>query len=53
MSIRLDGKRVIVTGAATGIGRASALRLLEAGARVALWDRNATPSARLWRRRAI
>lgn len=42
MSIRLDGKRVIVTGAATGIGRASALRLLEAGARVALWDRNAT-----------
>ena len=36
----LKGKRVIVTGAATGIGRASALRLLEAGARVALWDRN-------------
>lgn len=42
MSIRLDGKRFIVTGAATGIGRASALRLLEAGARVALWDRNAS-----------
>lgn len=41
MSNELRGKRVIVTGAATGIGRASALRLLEAGARVALWDRNA------------
>lgn len=39
--MKLDGKRIIVTGAATGIGRASALRLLEAGARVALWDRNA------------
>lgn len=41
MSIRLDGKRVIVTGAATGIGQATALRLLDAGAHVALWDRNA------------
>lgn len=40
MSIKLEGKRVIVTGAATGIGRATALRLLEAGASVALWDRN-------------
>lgn len=39
--MKLDGKRIIVTGAATGIGRASVLRLLEAGARVALWDRNA------------
>jgi len=36
----LAGKRVIVTGAATGIGRACALRLLDAGAHVALWDRN-------------
>lgn len=35
-----QGKRFIVTGAATGIGRASTHRLLEAGARVALWDRN-------------
>ena len=40
MLIGLNGKRIIVTGAATGIGRASALRLLEAGARVALWDLN-------------
>ena len=36
----LAGKRVIVTGAATGIGRACALRLIAAGAHVALWDRN-------------
>ena len=41
MTRPLEGRRIIVTGAATGIGRASALRLLEAGARVALWDRNA------------
>lgn len=31
----------MVTGAATGIGRATALALVEAGARVALWDRDA------------
>jgi 3-oxoacyl-[acyl-carrier protein] reductase len=30
----LDGKRVLVTGAASGIGRASALALQEAGAKV-------------------
>lgn len=40
MSDAVTGMRVIVTGAATGIGRAAALRLLGAGARVALWDRN-------------
>lgn len=41
MVAQLDGQRVIVTGAATGIGRATALMLLKAGARVALWDRDA------------
>ena len=41
MTMELAQKRVMVTGAATGIGRATALRLLQAGARVALWDRNA------------
>lgn len=40
MRERLAGRRFIVTGAATGIGRATALALLEEGARVALWDRN-------------
>lgn len=32
------GKRIIVTGAATGIGRAAALLLIERGASVSLWD---------------
>ena len=37
---RLDGKTAIVTGAASGIGRATALRLTAEGAQVALWDKN-------------
>jgi len=36
----LHGKSVIVTGAASGIGRATAARFLEEGARVASWDRH-------------
>jgi NAD(P)-dependent dehydrogenase (short-subunit alcohol dehydrogenase family) len=35
----LAGKRVVVTGASAGIGRATALRLLEAGAEVVALDR--------------
>jgi len=35
---RLDGKRAIVTGAGSGIGRAIAIRLASEGARVALAD---------------
>jgi 3-oxoacyl-[acyl-carrier protein] reductase len=38
----LDGKRVLVTGAASGIGRASALALQEAGANVLGIDRLAS-----------
>jgi 3-oxoacyl-[acyl-carrier protein] reductase len=34
----LEGKVVIVTGAAAGIGRATALRFAEEGCRVAAWD---------------
>jgi 3-oxoacyl-[acyl-carrier protein] reductase len=37
----LKAKVVIVTGAATGIGRATALRFAREGARVAAWDVNA------------
>ena len=40
MHIDLTGKRIIVTGGATGIGRASALRVASDGARVALFDVN-------------
>ena len=41
MEKELDGKVAIVTGATSGIGRATALRFAEAGARVALVGRNA------------
>jgi NAD(P)-dependent dehydrogenase (short-subunit alcohol dehydrogenase family) len=38
---RLDGRRVLVTGAGQGIGRKTAERLVSRGARVALVDRDA------------
>jgi NAD(P)-dependent dehydrogenase (short-subunit alcohol dehydrogenase family) len=38
MSGRVEGLRALVTGAASGIGRASAMRLAAEGARVALLD---------------
>jgi len=37
---RLRGKRAVVTGAASGIGRATALRFAAEGAKVAVWDVN-------------
>jgi NAD(P)-dependent dehydrogenase (short-subunit alcohol dehydrogenase family) len=45
---RLDGKRILVTGAATGIGRATAIRVASDGARVAAFDiEDASASATL------
>lgn len=38
--IDLNGRDAIVTGGASGLGLAIALRLLQSGARVRLWDRN-------------
>ena len=40
MPADLTGKRCIVTGGATGIGRATAIRISELGAQVAIFDNN-------------
>ena len=37
-TIDLKGRNAIITGAASGIGKASAERLSKSGATVALWD---------------
>jgi NAD(P)-dependent dehydrogenase (short-subunit alcohol dehydrogenase family) len=39
MSLRLDGKNALITGSASGIGRASALRFAKEGANVCVADR--------------
>ena len=40
-TIDLNGRIAVVTGGAQGIGRAIVERLLESGAAVAIWDRDA------------
>jgi len=44
MALRLDGKRAVVTGGASGIGRAIAIRFAEEGAAVVVADRNREPA---------
>lgn len=46
MSFRFDGKIAIVTGGAMGIGAATATKLCELGATVAIFDRNAEAGER-------
>ena len=45
MPADLSGKRIIVTGAATGIGRSTAIRVSANGAKVAAFDVNDTDGA--------
>ncbi|HSG56419.1 MAG TPA: SDR family NAD(P)-dependent oxidoreductase [Paracoccaceae bacterium] len=45
MSDRMQGRRVLVTGGASGIGRATAVMLREAGASVVVLDRSADAAA--------
>jgi len=47
LSFGLEGRVIVITGAANGIGAACARRLAQDGARVALWDVAEAPGAAL------
>ena len=38
--MKIEGKVAIVTGGASGLGKATAEALIAAGAKVAIWDMN-------------
>src|SRR5215207_3585279 len=44
--IDLAGRAAVVTGGAQGIGRAITARLLDSGAAVAIWDRDAAAGSK-------
>jgi len=48
-AIDLNGQKAVVTGGASGIGRAVAERLCRSGAHVAIWDRDAGQGERVAR----
>ena len=45
MSLRIENKNAVITGGASGIGRATARRFVQEGANVLIADRNCRPAS--------